>query len=66
MEGTLLFSPLPAPLTTCFVHPRKLLPHFPSGTADEQTVARIRAGRPISLQELSRARQVKVFVASVI
>jgi len=44
-----------------FVHPRKLLPHFPSVTADEQTVARIRAGRPVNLPELSRARQVKVF-----
>lgn len=44
-----------------FVHPRKLLPHFPSVSADEQTAARIRAGRPVNLPELSRARQVKVF-----
>jgi tRNA pseudouridine55 synthase len=48
-------------LDDCFVHPRKLLPHFPSVTADEQTVTRIRAGRPVNLPELSRARQVKVF-----
>jgi tRNA pseudouridine55 synthase len=44
-----------------FVHPRKLLPHFPSVSADEPTSARIRAGRPVNLPELSRARQVKVF-----
>jgi tRNA pseudouridine55 synthase len=44
-----------------FVHPRQLLPQFPSVTADEATVARIRTGRPINLPELSRARQVKVF-----
>jgi tRNA pseudouridine55 synthase len=43
------------------VHPRKLLPQFPSVTADELTTARIRSGRPINLPELSRARQVKVF-----
>jgi tRNA pseudouridine55 synthase len=53
----------PAVLTpsTLFVHPRLLLPHFPSVTADDATAARIRAGRPINLPELSRARQVKVF-----
>jgi tRNA pseudouridine55 synthase len=44
-----------------FVHPRTLLPQFPSVTADEPTVARIRSGRPVNLPELSRARQVKVF-----
>jgi tRNA pseudouridine55 synthase len=44
-----------------FIHPRKLLPHFPSVTADEPTVARIRSGRTVNLLELSRARQVKVF-----
>lgn len=44
-----------------FVHPRQLLPQFPSVTADEPTAARIRAGRPVNLPELSRARQVKVF-----
>jgi tRNA pseudouridine55 synthase len=48
-------------LDDSFVHPRKLLPQFPSVTADEQTAARIRAGRPVNLPELSRARQVKVF-----
>jgi len=48
-------------LEALFVHPRKLLPQFPSVTADEPTVARIRSGRTINLPELSRARQVKVF-----
>jgi tRNA pseudouridine55 synthase len=43
------------------VHPRKLLPHFPSVTADEATAARIRSGRTVNLPDLSRARQVKVF-----
>jgi len=48
-------------LDDLFVHPRKLLPQFPSVTADEQNAARIRAGRAVNLPELSRARQVKVF-----
>jgi tRNA pseudouridine55 synthase len=48
-------------LTDLFIHPRQLLPSFPSVTADEATVARIRSGRPVNLPELSRARQVKVF-----
>ena len=50
-----------AGLQDFFVHPRKLLPHFPSVTADEVTVARIRAGRPVNLLDVSRSRQVKVF-----
>jgi tRNA pseudouridine55 synthase len=44
-----------------FIHPRQLLPQFPSVTADDATAARIRTGRTINLPELSRARQVKVF-----
>ena len=44
-----------------FIHPRKLLPAFPSVTADEIAAAHIRSGRPVNLPELSRARQVKVF-----
>jgi tRNA pseudouridine55 synthase len=48
-------------ISDLFVHPRQLLPQFPSVTADEPTAARIRSGRPINLPELSRARQVKVF-----
>ena len=48
-------------IAALFVHPRQLLPQFPSVTADDPTAARIRAGRPVNLPELSRARQVKVF-----
>jgi tRNA pseudouridine55 synthase len=48
-------------LASLFVHPRELLPQFPSVTADDTTAARIRSGRPINLPELSRTRQVKVF-----
>jgi tRNA pseudouridine55 synthase len=48
-------------LDAFFIHPRKLLPHLPSVTADEPTVARIRSGRTVNLPELSRAPQVKVF-----
>jgi tRNA pseudouridine55 synthase len=48
-------------IDSLFIHPRQLLPQFPSVTADEPTAARIRNGRPINLPELSRARQVKVF-----
>ncbi|MFZ0952736.1 MAG: tRNA pseudouridine(55) synthase TruB [Candidatus Sulfotelmatobacter sp.] len=44
-----------------FVHPRQLLPQFPSVTADEPTAARIRSGRTVNLPDVSRARQVKVF-----
>jgi tRNA pseudouridine55 synthase len=44
-----------------FIHPRTLLPHLPSVTADEPTAAAIRSGRAVNLPELSRARQVKVF-----
>jgi tRNA pseudouridine55 synthase len=48
-------------ITDLFVHPRELLPQFPSVTAGEATAALIRSGRPVNLPELSRARQVKVF-----
>jgi tRNA pseudouridine55 synthase len=48
-------------IAALFIHPRQLLPHFPSVTADEPTAARIRSGRPVNLPQLSRARQVKVF-----
>ena len=51
----------PETLEDFFVHPRRLLPHLPSVTADEPTTARIRSGRTVNLPELSRARQVKVF-----
>ncbi len=54
--GTLIHS------EALFVHPRKLLPHFPSVTADDLTANRIRSGRTVNLPDLSRARQIKVFV----
>lgn len=44
-----------------FVHPRKLLPQFPSVTVTDENVALIRAGRAANLPELSRAPLVKVF-----
>jgi len=44
-----------------FIHPRQLLPQFPSVTADEPTTVRVRSGRSVNLPELSRARYVKVF-----
>jgi len=44
-----------------FIHPRKLLPQFPSVTANEEMAARIRTGRPVNLPELSQSRMVKVF-----
>ena len=52
---------IPHSLEDLFVHPRMLLPQFPCVTADEANTVRIRAGRPVNLPELSRARQVKVF-----
>jgi tRNA pseudouridine55 synthase len=45
-----------------FVHPRRLLPEFPCVMADEESAGKIRHGRSVNLPELSRARQVKVFV----
>jgi tRNA pseudouridine55 synthase len=44
-----------------FVHPRKLLPGFPSVTANEEMIGLIRHGRAVNLPELSKAREVKVF-----
>ena len=54
-------SVAPAAIADLFFHPRKLLPQFPSVTADDLNAARIRAGRTVNLPELSRAHQVKVF-----
>ena len=44
-----------------FIHPRRILPAFPSVTADEMNANRLRHGQPVNLPELSRARLVKVF-----
>lgn len=43
-------------------HPRMLLPEFPSVTADEQTVGRLRNGMQVNLPEFSQAALVKVFL----
>ena len=51
----------PEQLQEMFVHPRQLLPEMPAVTATPENAARIRAGQPVNLPELSRARQVKVF-----
>jgi tRNA pseudouridine55 synthase len=50
-------------LTALFLHPRQLLPHLPSVTADEPTSARIRSGRPVNLPDVSRSPQIKVFAS---
>jgi tRNA pseudouridine55 synthase len=49
-------------LEEMLVHPRKLLPEMPAVTATEEAALRIRSGRSVNLPELSRARQVKVFL----
>ncbi len=43
------------------IHPRRILPSFPSVTADEANVNRIRHGQAVNLPEMSRAPLVKVF-----
>jgi tRNA pseudouridine55 synthase len=52
----------PEQCQACFVHPRRLLPDIPSVTIDEITSTRIFRGQTVNLPELSRARQVKVFL----
>jgi tRNA pseudouridine55 synthase len=44
-----------------FVHPRKLLPQFPTVTANKDAAAWIRHGRPVNLPEMSSAPLIKVF-----
>lgn len=44
-----------------FVHPRRILPKFPSVTANDETVAYIRNGRSVNLPEFSKEKLVKVF-----
>ncbi len=43
------------------IHLRRILPAFPSVTADDVNAARIRHGQAVNLPEMSRARLVKVF-----
>jgi tRNA pseudouridine55 synthase len=42
-------------------HLRRILPAFPSVTAPEEAVSRLRTGQAVNLPEMSRARLVKVF-----
>ncbi len=44
-----------------FVHPRKLLPEFPSVSATEEIAGKIRHGMQVNLPEMSQAKLVKVF-----
>jgi len=44
-----------------FVHPRRLMPQFPSVVATDETAAMIVHGRAVNLPEMSRAPLVKVF-----
>ncbi len=48
-------------LDDVLVHPRRILPAFPSVTADETSAHRIRHGQAVNLPEMSRAKLVKVF-----
>jgi tRNA pseudouridine55 synthase len=45
-----------------FIHTRELLPEFPCVSVNEDVAALIRNGRSVNLPDLSKARQVKVFV----
>jgi tRNA pseudouridine55 synthase len=49
-------------LEQLLVHPRTILPQFPSVNVNEEAAALIRSGRPVNLPELSKARQIKVFI----
>ncbi len=48
-------------MESVLVHPRRILPHLPSVTATDESVARIRHGNAVNLPEMSRAKEVKVF-----
>jgi tRNA pseudouridine55 synthase len=49
-------------LVNALPHPRTLLPEFPSVTADEQTVGRLRNGMQVNLPDYSQAPLVKIFL----
>jgi len=53
----------PAALEQMSVHPRALLRHMPSVTADMQTLGRMRNGAQANLPEFSSAPLVKVFAS---
>src|SRR6202012_2285533 len=48
-------------VSAMLIHPRRLLPQFPSVTANQEAAAHIRSGRAVNLPELSQAKFVKVF-----
>jgi tRNA pseudouridine55 synthase len=48
-------------IESLLIHPRQLLPQFPSVTADELAAAHICNGRPVNLPDHSRSRLIKVF-----
>ena len=43
------------------IHPRRMLPAFPSVTANDEQAAKIMTGQAVNLPEMSRAKLVKVF-----
>ena len=43
------------------IHPRRLLPEFPSVTANDEQASKIATGQAVNLPEMSRARLIKVF-----
>lgn len=45
-----------------FLHPRRVLPAFPSVTVADEIAAKVRHGMPVNLPEMSKAKFVKVFV----
>ncbi len=45
-----------------FVHPRRVLPGFPSVTVADDVAAKVRHGMPVNLPEMSKSKLVKVFV----
>ena len=43
------------------IHPRRLLPEFPSVTANDEQASKIATGQAVNLPEMSRAKLIKVF-----
>ena len=43
------------------IHPRRMLPEFPSVTANDEQASKIVTGQAVNLPEMSRAKLVKVF-----
>ena len=48
-------------LTSIAIHPRKILPQFPSVTVNHETAGLISNGRAVNLPEFSPAKQIKIF-----